>query len=68
MVKKREGRIKFKAERDPEELMIKVGKAKTGRASIPIEERKFRTLRKKCFNEKNSGLLGMIKTSEKLDN
>ncbi len=30
-------------------------------------EKKFRLLKRKCFNKKNDGLLGLIETSDKLD-
>lgn len=37
--------------------------AKSGENS----EKKFRLLKRKCFNKKNDGLLGLIETSDKLD-
>jgi hypothetical protein len=69
VVKRREGKVKFKSERDPLELVIKVNQVdKLGRLPLAPDERKFRTLQRKCFDSKNQGLLGLIKTSEKLQN
>ena len=69
VVKKRDGKIKFKANRDPEELLIKAGKKESIRnhSIDDPEEIKERNIKKTCFNKKNRSLLGMILTSEMLD-
>ena len=70
IVKQRDAIIQFKANRDPEELLIKVDKRyhteKTNGYEDP-EEKKILELQNKCFDKKNIALLGLIQTSEKIE-
>lgn len=62
IVKKRDGKIQFNANLDPQELIIKTDKKESNKnKSIDDpEEIKERNLKKTCFNKKNKSLLGII--------
>lgn len=66
IAKKRDGKIKFKPNRDPNKLEV-FGTHDEGVPSADEDELQRKKLFKKCFNKNNIALGRMIKTAEKLN-